>query len=69
MKILILGTGAVGVFFGAHLIQSGAKVFFLVWEKRKDKLRKSGINIFSINGEFKVNLKLLDKNLSGQHLM
>ena len=67
MKILILGAGAIGGFFGAHLIKSGANVSFLVREKRKDKLRKSGINIFSINGEFKVNPKLLDKNLSGQH--
>ena len=46
MKILILGAGAVGGFFGAHLIKSGANVSFLVREKRKDKLRKSGINIF-----------------------
>ena len=67
MKILILGAGAVGGFFGAHLIKSGANVSFLVREKRKDKLKKSGINIFSINGEFKVNPKLLDKNVSGQH--
>ena len=67
MKILILGAGAVGGFFGAHLMKSGANVSFLVREKRKDELKKSGINIFSINGELKVNPKLLDKNLSGQH--
>ena len=67
MKILILGAGAIGGFFGAHLMKSGANVSFLVREKRKDKLKKSGINIFSINGELKVNPKLLDKNLSGQH--
>ena len=67
MKILILGAGAIGGFFGAHLTKSGANVSFLVREKRKDELKKSGINIFSINGELKVNPKLLDKNLSGQH--
>ena len=67
LQILILGAGAIGGFFGAHLIKSGANVSFLVREKRKDKLKKSGINIFSINGEFKVNPKLLDKNVSGQH--
>ncbi len=67
MKILILGAGAIGGFFGAHLMKSGANVSFLVREKRKDELKKSGINIFSINGELKVNPKLLDKNLSGQH--
>ena len=67
MKILILGAGAIGGFFGAHLMKSGADITFLVREKRKDELKKSGINIFSINGELKVNPKLLDKNLSGQH--
>ena len=67
MKILILGAGAIGGFFGAHLMRSGANVSFLVREKRKDELKKLGINIFSINGELKVNPKLLDKNLSGQH--
>ncbi len=67
MKILILGAGAIGGFFGAHLTKSGANVSFLVREKRKEKLKKSGINIFSSNGELKVNPKLLDKNLSGQH--
>ena len=67
MKILILGAGAIGGFFGAHLMKSGANVSFLVREKRKDELKKLGINIFSINGELKVNPKLLDKNLSGQH--
>ena len=67
MKILILGAGAIGGFFGAHLMKSGANITFLVREKRKDELKKSGINIFSINGELKVYPKLLDKNLSGQH--
>ena len=67
MKILILGAGAIGGFFGAHLMKSGANITFLVREKRKNELKKSGINIFSINGELKVNPKLLDKNLSGQH--
>ena len=67
MKILILGAGAIGGFFGAHLIKSGANVTFLVREKRKDNLKKIGLNILGINGQFKVNPKFLDKNLSGQH--
>ncbi len=67
MKILILGAGAIGGFFGAHLMKSGANVSFLVREKRKDKLKKSGINILSYNSKFKVNPKLLEKNLSSYH--
>ena len=67
MKILILGAGAIGGFFGAHLIKSGANVSFLVREKRKNKLKNGGLSIFSIKGDFKVNPKLLDRNLSSQH--
>jgi len=67
VKILILGAGAIGGFFGAHLMKSGANVSFLVREKRKDKLKKSGINILSNNRKFKVNPKLLEKNLSSHH--
>ena len=66
MKILILGAGAIGGFFGAHLIKSGARVSFLVREKRKAKLKKSGLSIFSTKGDFKVEPSFLDKNISGQ---
>jgi len=66
VKILILGAGAIGGFFGAHLIKSGANVSFLVREKRKDNLKKSGLSVFSIKGDFKVNPSLLDQNLPGQ---
>ena len=54
MKILILGAGAIGGFFGAYLIKSGANVTYLVREKRKDNLKKIGLNILGINGKFKV---------------
>ena len=66
MKILILGAGAIGGFFGAHLIKSGARVSFLVREKRKAKLKKSGLSIFSTKGDFKVEPSFLDKNIPGQ---
>ena len=47
--------------FLAHLISQAAKIiFFVIRDKRKDELKKSGIKIFSINGELKVNPKLLD---------
>ena len=66
MKILILGAGAIGGFFGAHLIKSGAKVSFLVREKRKAKLKKSGLSILSMNGNFKVDPIFLDNDIQGQ---
>ena len=66
MKILILGAGAIGGFFGAHLIKSGAKVSFLVREKRKAKLKKSGLSVFSTKGDFKVDPIFLDEDIPGQ---
>ena len=66
MKILILGAGAIGGFFGAHLIKSGAEVSFLVREKRKAKLKKSGLSILSMNGNFKVDPIFLDNDIQGQ---
>ena len=44
MKILILGIGGIGGFFGGYLQQSGADVTFLVRPKRKDLLLKNGLN-------------------------
>ncbi len=35
MKILILGAGGIGGYFGARLIQAGADVTFLVREQRQ----------------------------------
>ena len=42
MKILILGVGGIGGFFGGYLQKSGADVTFLVRHKRKDLLLKNG---------------------------
>jgi len=40
LKILILGAGAVGGYFGARLIESGADVTFLVRKKRSQLLEE-----------------------------
>ena len=45
MKILILGVGGIGGFFGGYLQQSGADVTFLVRPKRKDLLVKNGLKV------------------------
>ena len=36
MKILVLGIGGIGGFFGGYLQDSGADVTFLVRQKRKE---------------------------------
>ena len=50
MKILVLGAGAVGGYFGGRLAQAGADVSFLVRPQRAELLAKSGLRISSKAG-------------------
>ena len=52
MKILVLGAGAVGGYFGGRMAEAGMDVTFLVREKRHKKLEKSGLIIKSPKGDF-----------------
>lgn len=51
MKILILGAGGIGGYFGGRLLQAGADVTFLVRENRRKQLRKNGLRIESQYGD------------------
>ncbi|AQQ51989.1 ketopantoate reductase family protein [Planococcus lenghuensis] len=59
MKILVVGAGAVGGYFGGRLLEKGEDVTFLVRESRKRKLEENGFNIRSVHGDFNANPKLL----------
>ena len=50
MKILVLGAGAVGGYFGGRLAEAGADVTFLVRPQRAQLLAKSGLRISSKAG-------------------
>jgi 2-dehydropantoate 2-reductase len=50
MKILVLGAGAVGGYFGGRLAQAGADVTFLVRPQRAALLAKNGLRISSKAG-------------------
>ncbi len=54
MKILILGAGGIGGYFGARLIQAGVDVSFLVREPRQRKLDAEGLHIETPTGGFSV---------------
>ena len=54
MKLLILGAGAVGGYFGGRLAQSGADVTFLVRPQRAKKLAVAGLVIKSPLGDAQV---------------
>ncbi|MCB1888904.1 MAG: ketopantoate reductase family protein [Rhodocyclaceae bacterium] len=54
MKILMLGVGGVGGYFGARLVQAGADVTFLVRPARQARLARDGLRIESPYGNFQV---------------
>jgi 2-dehydropantoate 2-reductase len=51
MRILVVGAGATGGFFGARLAQAGRDVTFLVRPKRADLLRERGLRILGVDGD------------------
>ncbi len=59
MRILVVGAGATGGYFGARLAQAGKDVTFLVREKRAEALRKSGLKVESKEESFTIQPKLI----------
>ncbi|TAM88072.1 MAG: hypothetical protein EPN41_06515, partial [Candidimonas sp.] len=57
MKILVLGAGAIGGYFGGRLAQNGADVTFLVHEHRRSQLLADGIRIKSKFGNYSGKVK------------
>lgn len=52
MKILVIGAGATGGYFGGRLLEAGRDVTFLVREKRAELLAKNGLIVKSPVGDF-----------------
>ena len=51
MRILIVGAGALGGYFGARLLQAGRDVTFLVRPRRAAQLAKTGLVVRSTLGD------------------
>lgn len=64
MRILVLGAGGVGGYFGGRLVEKGEDVTFLVRSGRKQQLEKNGLVIRSINGDFSFIPQLITKTES-----
>jgi 2-dehydropantoate 2-reductase len=47
VRILVVGAGAIGGYFGARLAAAGRDVTFLVRERRADQLRRNGLVVTS----------------------
>ena len=54
MRIAIFGTGGVGGYFGGRLAQTGADVVFISRGEHLQAMRKQGLKIDSIKGDFVV---------------
>ncbi len=51
MRILVVGAGAVGGYFGARLLEAGRDVTFLVRARRNEQLAKTGLVVRSKYGD------------------
>ena len=66
MKILILGAGAVGGYWGARLHQAGIDVTFLLREKRAETVKKNGLVVKSPKtGDTVLPVKVVTKATEG----
>jgi len=54
MRILVVGAGAIGGYFGGRLLQANRNVTFLVRERRAAQLRETGLVIRSPMGDLHV---------------
>lgn len=57
MKILILGAGGVGGYFGGRLMEASADITYLVREKRQQSLRENGLKVESPHGNMALEVK------------
>jgi 2-dehydropantoate 2-reductase len=57
MKLLVLGAGGIGGYFGGRLAEAGVDVTFLVRPKRREQLERDGLRIRSPLGDAQVRVK------------
>jgi 2-dehydropantoate 2-reductase len=51
MKVLVVGAGAIGGYFGSRLLAAGDDVTFLVRARRAEQLRRTGLQVISPLGD------------------
>jgi len=59
LKILVLGAGAVGGYFGGRMAEAGADVTFLVRPMRAELMAKQGLRIKSKAGDLSMTVKCM----------
>lgn len=64
MRVLVLGAGGIGGYFGARMLAAGGDVTFLVRPGRAAQLREKGLQVFSPFGD----LQLVPKVVTNEEL-
>lgn len=59
MRLLVVGAGSTGGYFGGRLAQAGRDVTFLVRKGRADQLKAMGLQIISPHGDIALTPKLV----------
>jgi len=59
MKVLVLGAGAIGGYFGGRLAEAGADVTFLVRERRAAQLERDGLVVKSPHGDIRRKVQIV----------
>lgn len=65
MRILVLGAGAMGGYFGGRLAEAGADVTFLVRPRRQQQLQQDGLVVESPCGEIHMPVATVTANAPG----
>ena len=60
MKILIMGAGGVGLFYGARLQRAGEDVYYCARGENLRVLREHGLEVKSFQGDFSLPVKATD---------
>lgn len=55
MNVVVLGAGALGVYFGGRMLEAGHAVTFLVRERRAEQIKQQGLTIHSPKGNYTLN--------------
>ncbi len=57
MRILVIGAGAIGGYYGGRLQLAGHEVYFSARGSHLESLQKKGLNVESIHGDFHLKIK------------
>lgn len=66
MRVLVVGAGAVGGYFGGRLVEKGEDVTFLVRQKRQEQLSHSGLVIKSVHGDANLDVQTITYGQSAE---